>query len=665
MAMNTDAMLNMLNDINLSALNDPGMFQELEVFAKELMNSSNPAHRFAALKINNRLQENPYYQNYLKTELIQKEEIKAATDKRFENAYQAHRENAAIANVQSRRQEERKEREDFEKSISLQNLSLKDQLIKIEYVMKEMYGNMTGEQQVEFLGNVNNEMDKLLSQGKVKEAEKIGATVVTGGNTDAYNKYNENPTNSENKERLDKAVTETYFFTNGEAKREMQETAYKLPQPARGFISEKHAIMDVLEKLHGKKFFDIKERDEFIKSLSPKEKKEFDEAVQREVKRKNEEYLVNQDVYFQSISEEKREYIKNRLTNIHNENSLTKMKSDEMEKTLKSVLAGESLVFNDATTLRDKMSTISNYLVKNFVFILEESGLHQNPKTPEEIKENNDKIHSLMNFQGEHFIRTITVNSEGVYNGNVQEFFNLQIHKLMTGDPRMLRSDPTFKELFDLNKTIDPDNLILKNIMKGLWWTDKDADRVIELLKKEYENKTPEEIEKMIAQDREELSKINYKDLLEEKRLLESYIEYYYNKLEPEKGSYKEITEMAHEKGATAAIEYIRSHPNFVESEARKYFKLSAEKMMEVEKRVEKQEQEIVENNDLFANLKNTPKEDIDKITQEKNLAATVEDHPNQAEVYQPNQENQDKEKQQLEQQAQANIAIVQTSGGF
>lgn len=110
-------MLNMLNDINLSVLNDPGMFQELEVFAKELMNSSNPAHRFAALKINNRLQENPYYQNYLKTELIQTEEIKAATDKRFENAYQAHRENAAIANIQNRRHEERKERNESELKI--------------------------------------------------------------------------------------------------------------------------------------------------------------------------------------------------------------------------------------------------------------------------------------------------------------------------------------------------------------------------------------------------------------------------------------------------------------------------------------------------------------------------------------------------------------------
>lgn len=69
---------------------------------------------------------------------------------------------------------------------------------------------------------------------------------------------------------------------------------------------------------------------------------------------------------------------------------------------------------------------------------------------------------------------------------------------MMTGnDPRLLRSDPVFKELFDLNKTIDPDNLILKNVLQGLYWTEKDANRVIELLKKEYENKTEEELNKM------------------------------------------------------------------------------------------------------------------------------------------------------------------------
>lgn len=137
MAINTDTMLNMLNDINLSALNDTGMFQELEVFAKELMNSSNPAHRFAALKINNRLQENPYYQNYLKTELIQKEEINVATDKRFENAYQAHRENASIANIQNRRQEERKEKEDDKNSFNVQKY-------KPDYVLYEKIFNKYG-----------------------------------------------------------------------------------------------------------------------------------------------------------------------------------------------------------------------------------------------------------------------------------------------------------------------------------------------------------------------------------------------------------------------------------------------------------------------------------------------------------------------------------------
>lgn len=85
-----------------------------------------------------------------------------------------------------------------------------------------------------------------------------------------------------------------------------------------------------------------------------------------------------------------------------------------------------------------------------------------------------------------------------VFNRDLQEFLNVQVVQMLSGnDPRLLRSDPVFKQLVDLNKTIDPNNLILKNILQGLWWTEKDANDVVELLRKEYENKTEEEMNKM------------------------------------------------------------------------------------------------------------------------------------------------------------------------
>ncbi|KDB45961.1 hypothetical protein KZ424_11155, partial [Glaesserella parasuis] len=79
----------MINNINLSAINDVKLFPELESFAHELMNSSNPQHRFTALKINNRLQENPHYKTYLKSDFIEKEIKEEAKEKQyFKSAYQ-------------------------------------------------------------------------------------------------------------------------------------------------------------------------------------------------------------------------------------------------------------------------------------------------------------------------------------------------------------------------------------------------------------------------------------------------------------------------------------------------------------------------------------------------------------------------------------------------
>lgn len=133
MSISIEEKLKQINTMNIASISDTGALQELASIAEELINSSNPAHRFAALKINNRLQENAHYQELLKADLIQKEEVKATADKQFERAYQVHRETASTANLQSRRQEEAKESkatEEFNKLTTQQQQAI----IKLEYL---------------------------------------------------------------------------------------------------------------------------------------------------------------------------------------------------------------------------------------------------------------------------------------------------------------------------------------------------------------------------------------------------------------------------------------------------------------------------------------------------------------------------------------------------
>ncbi|MDY6216851.1 hypothetical protein [Actinobacillus porcinus] len=229
---------------------------------------------------------------------------------------------------------------------------------------------------------------------------------------------------------------------------------------------------------------------------------------------------------------------------------------------------------------------------------------------------------------------------------------------MMTGnDPRLLRSDPVFKQLFDLNKTIDPNNLILKNVLQGLHWTEKDANRVIELLKKEYENKTEEEIYAMMKKDREELAQIpseKYEQIRAEKRLIDVYAKYYYAVLEPDKGSYLAIVDMVREKGLDKMIEFVKSHPKFNEEELNKMYYdrgISLEEAEQAKERLSNNDSSENEN-DLEAVL---PEKYVNNYTNNQNIYSTAKEHPNQAIPFEPNEEKEDKQEKQMEE----NVAII------
>lgn len=126
--------LNQVQNLNIAEVKDTGTLQELASIADELINSSNAQERFLAIKIRNRLEQNDYYQNYLKSELIQKEEVKATADKQFERAYQVHRENSSIANLQTKKQEEAKESKATQEAFNKLTAQQQQAIIKLEYL---------------------------------------------------------------------------------------------------------------------------------------------------------------------------------------------------------------------------------------------------------------------------------------------------------------------------------------------------------------------------------------------------------------------------------------------------------------------------------------------------------------------------------------------------
>lgn len=134
MSISIEEKLKQINTMNIASISDTGALQELASISSELINSSNPAHRFAALKIKNRLEQNDHYQELLKANLIQKEEVKATAEKQFERAYQAHRETASTANLQSRRQEEAKESKATEEAFNKLTTQQQQAIIKLEYL---------------------------------------------------------------------------------------------------------------------------------------------------------------------------------------------------------------------------------------------------------------------------------------------------------------------------------------------------------------------------------------------------------------------------------------------------------------------------------------------------------------------------------------------------
>lgn len=188
--------LNQIQNLNIAEVKDAGTLQELASISEELINSSNAQERFLAIKIKNRLEQNDHYQNYLKSELIQKEEVKVASDKQFERAYQAHRETASTANLQTRKQEEAKESKATQEAFNKLTAQQQQAIIKLEYLylpelrqqVREFILDGTKATNENFAGIINKQVN---SEAVLVEKDKDGNEYITLSEDTTTEKANE------------------------------------------------------------------------------------------------------------------------------------------------------------------------------------------------------------------------------------------------------------------------------------------------------------------------------------------------------------------------------------------------------------------------------------------------------------------------------------------
>lgn len=188
--------LNQVQNLNIATISDAGTLQELASISEELINSSDSKERFLAHKIKNRLEENAHYQNLLKADLIQKEEVKATADKQFERAYQVHRENSSIANLQTKKQEEAKESKATQEAFNKLTTQQQQAIIKLEYLysfelrqqVREFILDETKATNENFASIINKQVN---SEAVLVEKDKDGNEYITLSEDTTTEKSNE------------------------------------------------------------------------------------------------------------------------------------------------------------------------------------------------------------------------------------------------------------------------------------------------------------------------------------------------------------------------------------------------------------------------------------------------------------------------------------------
>ena len=192
---NINEMFSIVKDMKIETLKDNATFQELDSFVSELKNSSNPQHRFMALRLENRLKENQNYQEYRKSiELKAEEKREIDHEKKINKEFDEKQAvGGRVMDAKKKAEAEKIKKEEKELAdFSLKNLSFNQQMMKIQMLMDNIDKYSAGsvinalddvneaiktaknkEQRQELIGNAVAATTKLFNEGNSISAEKM------------------------------------------------------------------------------------------------------------------------------------------------------------------------------------------------------------------------------------------------------------------------------------------------------------------------------------------------------------------------------------------------------------------------------------------------------------------------------------------------------------
>lgn len=155
----TQEMKNVVRDIKIETISDFGTFQELESFAKELLSSNDTGNKLLALRIQNRLNENPNYQTFINRQKIEEAQIAEQKEKEIDKTQHLRQQNATV-NVENRKRTENNEKIKENERKILDNINYKS-IESVKYFLQHEFMNMSTAATTQFFHNYKEELDKM------------------------------------------------------------------------------------------------------------------------------------------------------------------------------------------------------------------------------------------------------------------------------------------------------------------------------------------------------------------------------------------------------------------------------------------------------------------------------------------------------------------------
>lgn len=174
----TQEMKNVVRDIKIETISDFGTFQELESFAKELLSSNDTGNKLLALRIQNRLNENPNYQTFINRQKIEEAQITEQKEKEIDKTQHLRQQNATV-NVENRKRTENNEKIKENERKLLDSINYKN-VQNIKFFLETEFNNLSLSGSVEFLENINK---SLKEEKDPQKREEMAHEITDSGST--------------------------------------------------------------------------------------------------------------------------------------------------------------------------------------------------------------------------------------------------------------------------------------------------------------------------------------------------------------------------------------------------------------------------------------------------------------------------------------------------